>query len=271
VAGGRKINWVKWSKVCQPKEKGGLGIRDIRLVNLSLLSKWRWRFLQNEGTLWKEVLIEKYGHSIGDLLHFESDSWPRFASRWWKDIVTLDDGGGVSCYDDEVIKRVNNGQSTSFWNSKWRGDMSFRMKYPRLFSISIQKEAKVVDMWLERGTESDWNFSWRRRLFVWEEDLIHNLMLDLHGFEWGQGVDEWFWRLEKGGVFSVKSTYKKLAEVSLADNLWGEEEEHVFGQIWKSPAPSKVVALSWRGLLDHVPTRVNLARRNVLPPNASLR
>lgn len=41
VGGGRKINWVKWSKVCQPKEKGGLGIRDIRLVNLSLLAKWR--------------------------------------------------------------------------------------------------------------------------------------------------------------------------------------------------------------------------------------
>lgn len=41
VGGGRKINWVKWSKVCQPKEKGGLGIRDIRLANLSLLAKWR--------------------------------------------------------------------------------------------------------------------------------------------------------------------------------------------------------------------------------------
>jgi len=39
VGGGRKINWVKWSKVCQPKEKGGLGIRDIKLVNLSLLAK----------------------------------------------------------------------------------------------------------------------------------------------------------------------------------------------------------------------------------------
>ena len=39
VGGGRKINWVEWSKVSQSKDKDGLGIRDIRLVNLSLLAK----------------------------------------------------------------------------------------------------------------------------------------------------------------------------------------------------------------------------------------
>lgn len=53
------------------------------------------------------------------------------------------------------------------------------------------------------------------------------------------------------------------------DNL-GEEANRVFGQIWKSPAPSKVIALSWKGLLDRIPTRTNLARRNVLEPSASL-
>jgi len=47
--------------VCQSRSNGGLGVRDIRLVNLSLLAKWRWRLLQNEGGLWKEVLVEKYG------------------------------------------------------------------------------------------------------------------------------------------------------------------------------------------------------------------
>ena len=45
--------------MCQPKCNGGLGVRDIRLVNLSLLAKRRWRLLQNEEGLWKEVLVEK--------------------------------------------------------------------------------------------------------------------------------------------------------------------------------------------------------------------
>jgi hypothetical protein len=39
--GGRGISWVKWSEVCQPRSKGGLGVRDVGKVNLSLLIKWR--------------------------------------------------------------------------------------------------------------------------------------------------------------------------------------------------------------------------------------
>jgi hypothetical protein len=58
--------------------------------------------------------------------------------------------------------------------------------------------------------------------------------------------------------------------VSNVEEILGEEENRAFGQIWKSPAPSKVVALSWKGLLDRIPTGLNLARGNVLAPTMSL-
>lgn len=38
---GRKLCWVKWRVVCKQRMKGGLRARDVRLVNLSLLVKWR--------------------------------------------------------------------------------------------------------------------------------------------------------------------------------------------------------------------------------------
>lgn len=44
------------------------------------------------------------------------------------------------------------------------------------------------------------------------------------------------------------------------------DKNRVFGKFWKSPAPSKVVAFAWKVLLDRVPTKVNLAIRNVLQP-----
>jgi len=50
--GGWKVCWVKWRKVCQPRSKGGLGVRDVKLVNMSLLVKWKWRLLQDEQSLW---------------------------------------------------------------------------------------------------------------------------------------------------------------------------------------------------------------------------
>jgi len=39
----------------------------------------------------------------------------------------------------------------------------------------------------------------------------------------------------------------------------------VFRQIWKSGAPSKVIAFVWKALLDRIPTRINLEIRNCLP------
>jgi len=40
----------------------------VRIVNISLLAKWRWRFLQNDVALWKEVLVEKYVNHMGELM-----------------------------------------------------------------------------------------------------------------------------------------------------------------------------------------------------------
>jgi len=109
MGGGRKISWVKWSKVCQPKCMGGPVIRDIRLVNLSLLAKWRWRMVQGGGALWNEVLREKYGFKIDNLLDGEVGNWPRYASNWWKGIATIDDGGGVNWFNEKVERRVRGG------------------------------------------------------------------------------------------------------------------------------------------------------------------
>ena len=37
---------MNWNTVCSGKERGGLGIRDLSLVNKALLGKWVWRFAE---------------------------------------------------------------------------------------------------------------------------------------------------------------------------------------------------------------------------------
>lgn len=56
-----KFHLVKWEKVIMPKQHGGLGIRDLKKHNKSLLMKWWWRYAQEPISIWKEVVHAKYG------------------------------------------------------------------------------------------------------------------------------------------------------------------------------------------------------------------
>jgi len=47
----RKISWVTWDKVCELKDKGGLGVIDVRKFNLALLRKWIWRLKSEKRSL----------------------------------------------------------------------------------------------------------------------------------------------------------------------------------------------------------------------------
>jgi len=62
----------------------------------------------------------------------------------------------------------------------------------------------------------------------------------------------------------------KVGCFGFEENLWGDGEKRVFVNMWESPALLKVVAFAWRVFLNCIPTRGNLALRNVLPSDSSL-
>jgi hypothetical protein len=110
--GRKKINWVKWEVVCQPKRCGGLGVRDI--VNISLLAKWRWRLLSDDNSLRKEVIKGKYGGSVVGRVMMEEDCKPWFSSTWWRDICSIGSNLDRNWLAQSVTKKLGNGANTRF-------------------------------------------------------------------------------------------------------------------------------------------------------------
>ena len=60
--GKKKMCWVAWDKLTQPKGSGGLGFRDIQIFNQALLGKVAWRILTAPSSLLARTLMGKYCH-----------------------------------------------------------------------------------------------------------------------------------------------------------------------------------------------------------------
>ena len=106
---------VRWNLVCLERKKGGLGVRNLALMNKALLGKWNWRFASESEALWKQVISHKYG--------VEEGGWCTRAERGrhgvglWKAIRKE----WLGMYSSLAF-RVGNGRRVRFWKDKWCGD-----------------------------------------------------------------------------------------------------------------------------------------------------
>jgi hypothetical protein len=262
--GRKKISWIKWDTVCLPINKGGLGVKDIRVVNISLLSKWRWRLLDNTNAVWKDVLKSKYGEDVVARVELGENCKPWFASLWWRDIFSIGYNLDTHWFAANIVKKVGNGVNTSFWYDTWVGESPLKDWFPRLYSISTQKEVSVADMWYPTDGVAKWRLLWRRRFFVCEETVLEEMLEVINRVTLSNLPDKWGWKPENDADFTVKSVYNLVSILSSLDVLEVPWHAKVFAGIWKSPTPSKVCGFVWQLLHNRTPTRSNLAKRNII-------
>lgn len=81
----KKLYLVKLEEATKSKVTGGLGIRKLRMVNECLLPKWWWRYGCEDRSLWKSILISKYGSAGGRWAPFTEEGGQR--SKLWGDIL----------------------------------------------------------------------------------------------------------------------------------------------------------------------------------------
>jgi len=155
-------------------------VRKLKEFNIALLGKWCWRMLSDRGGLWYRVLVARYGEEAGRL-----EIGGRSASPWWREIVKIRDRVGEidgGWFAERVSKVLGDGTNTFFWLDRWIGDVPLCRRFARLFDLTTSKLSTVANMYaLGRGMDGE-AWSWRRRLWVWEEEMVEECRILLTNF-----------------------------------------------------------------------------------------
>ena len=60
LGNSRKMHWIAWKKLCQPKIHGELGFRDLENFNLALLGKQVWCLVHNTDSMFDKVFKVRF-------------------------------------------------------------------------------------------------------------------------------------------------------------------------------------------------------------------
>ncbi|KAH9665893.1 putative reverse transcriptase/RNA-dependent DNA polymerase [Citrus sinensis] len=238
--GGGGINWMKWERMCKPKDFGGLGFKQIHIFNVAMLGKQVWKLLTSPTSFVAKVLEARYfpRSSIFDAnLGFN----PSFI---WRSIMAA----------KEVVIRgsriqIGSGKQVLIGKDSWLPDLE-----DGFTTSELPKEIVMAPVCsLMVADERRWDFDVVTDLFnTRDRDLILKIPLSVR-----RDRDMWHWLADPGGVFSVRSCYKLMTYDANTSAL------SFWRRLWKLEVPSKVKNFLWRAATNVLPTYDNLLRRRV--------
>ena len=128
-----KIHLIRWKIITLHKDKGSLGINNVKDTNYAFFCKWLWRFLYETNPLWKRIILAKYDQSfIGDVPTNEKFSSLKAP---WRSIIKCIDW--FIPYIKWKIK--NKGFTFSFWHGNWHEHSPISLQSPRLYALATKK------------------------------------------------------------------------------------------------------------------------------------
>ncbi|GJR42997.1 RNA-directed DNA polymerase, eukaryota, reverse transcriptase zinc-binding domain protein [Tanacetum coccineum] len=147
----RGISWVKWNTILLDRDKGGLGVGSLLAKNQGLLGKWKWRFLIEKKSLWREVINEFYGNDEGfgslPISYHVKGIWHDIikatSSIGWELLMVCTPRGRAIDELSSLISLIGNLSLDSNGIDKWMwtGDVSGKFKIPRKVNICVWRSS----------------------------------------------------------------------------------------------------------------------------------
>ncbi|KAL1827804.1 hypothetical protein ACET3Z_006216 [Daucus carota] len=239
-ANSKGVKWISWSKMCMPKKCGGLGLRELRKFNLSMLAKQGWRLLKGSNPLASAIMKAKY-YPNSSFLDAEVGTNPSYV---WRSILA-----SIEVIKAGARKRIGNGRDTCIWGVPWLPEVNNGYVMTPM-PVQLQ-DSRIHSLMQDDGRR--WDYDVINDIFQSRDaELIKHIPLPMK-----DTTDSWFWILDEKGEFTVKSGYRWLQ---------GESED-VFKQywtkLWSLKLPCKVTSFLWRVCKSCLPTAHALATKQV--------
>jgi hypothetical protein len=231
-------NLVAWPVVTIPKDKGGLGILNLRLQNDALLLKHLDKFYNKRDIPWVQLIWWKY----------YQDKVPHAArevgSFWWKDILRLSNlfRGIARC-------AIGDGSTVLSWDDPWT-DHLLSEQYPRLLSFSKDTRLSVKDMLNTEELEDLFHLPLSQAAnqdFEQLQELLSGLPMP------ESKTDNWYY------IWGNNSyTSQRLYKLAFANS----DAHPAFKWIWKAKCTPRIKFFAWLVLVDRLNTKDMLRRRH---------
>lgn len=149
-----KIHWMRRSRLCDPKAKGGAGFRDANAFNLAMLAKQAWRLIHHHHSLMYRVYKARYFRACffleANLGSNPSYIWRSFLQA--RDIIL-----------EGSVWKVGDGAMVEIENHRWlprpacfqRDGPRPRMVGELVDEVTRQWDREKIAYWFEPHTCSD--------------------------------------------------------------------------------------------------------------------
>ena len=235
--------------MCLAKRHGGMGFRDMRKFNDSLLAKQVWRLIQNDQSLFCKVFKARF-FLHGSIL---DDDVKINGSYAWKSIIQA-----RSIIQKGALWHIGSRYKAKIWGDNWvPGLTSSHITLERHYFPENAKVANLIDQ-----ASNTWKRPLIQHLFnPIEAQKILGLPLSNHATP-----DKLYWPHTASGTFSVRNAYHlQICSEYISDAQQSRTtvDSTIWHFIWGLNTPPKIRHFLWRACTESFPTRKNLYRWHI--------
>ena len=232
---------LAWERVCQTKEDGGLGLKNLEDMNHSLLLKIAHRLHDHSSLPWKDWFLSQNSHVL---------SGPQ--DTYLCSLLSSE----LSRYRSITTVTVGNGELTSFWHDRWLLNSPLAATFPVLFSHCTHPEISVHHA-LRTPLSTQLHVRLTRSAAA-EQQVLSDCLAHVHLTD---ELDTHLLASLRPEPFTSGGAYKLLSP---------EGPHHLDAMaIWHVRLPTKLKFFAWLLCHGRLNTRDYLYRRSIRPLSES--